>query len=109
MKSHECNAQSKADYTIICLRLCRFLYHFIGLKLPEFLQELVLSNLLHYVFKACFLVNNINKVARSPPSFYNITHQFLARLGIYNELCATLLNDTTDEDICRRHELYAAQ
>ena len=80
-----------------------------GLKLPGILQELVLSNLLHYVFKACFLVNNINKVTLSSPSFYNITHQFLARLGIYNELCATLLNDTTDEDICRRHELYAAQ
>ena len=86
-----------------------FSSHFIDLKLPGILQELVLSNLLHYVFKACFLVNNINKVALFSPSFYNITRQFLARLGIYNELCATLLNNTTNEDICRRHELYAAQ
>ena len=28
MKSHEYNAQSKADYRVICLRLCRFLRHF---------------------------------------------------------------------------------
>lgn len=43
------------------------------------------------------------------PCNHNITYLFLARLGIYNELCIPLFNNIINEDFRRRHELSATQ